>query len=263
MTASAPALASFETTAQFYDELTEYSDYDLAMGLVEGLAKQHGLTGKRLLDVACGTGKSFMPLLRNGYAVTGCDLSPAMAERARAKAGGEARVLVADMRALGRLGAHDLITCIDEPLNYLLSEKDVELFFGSVALNLAPEGVLVFDVNTIRTYRTAFAESSRHRAGGWSFLWRGQADRRFTAGQTARLTIEATSEGGTRRSTRHLQRHWSRSTLKRLMGRAGLECAAIHGMTDRGELREPAREDRHSKFIYVARHARDQGHGRR
>jgi predicted TPR repeat methyltransferase len=256
-----PALAAFESTAPFYDELTDYSDYDLAMGLIEGLAERYGLAGKRLLDVACGTGNSFMPLLRRGYSVTGCDLSPAMVERARAKADGRARVFVADMRELGRLGPHDLVTCIDEPLNYLLSDEDVGRFFASVAVNLAPAGLLLFDVNTVRTYRSAFAESARYQAGGWSFLWKGEADPGFRAGQTAGLTIEATTQtarGRRRRaSSRHLQRHWSRRTLKRLMSSAGLECVAVHGMTHQGELRQPAREDRHSRFIYVARLARD------
>ena len=53
------------------------------------------LRGRRLLDVACGTGRSFLPMLERGYDVTACDISPAMAARAREKSGGAARVLVA------------------------------------------------------------------------------------------------------------------------------------------------------------------------
>ena len=43
--------------------------------------------GERVLDVACGTGKSFMPFLARGWDVTACDLSPAMLARAATVAG--------------------------------------------------------------------------------------------------------------------------------------------------------------------------------
>ena len=39
---------------------------------LERLAVRHGLAGRRLLDVGCGTGKSFLPFLARGY-----DVSPA------------------------------------------------------------------------------------------------------------------------------------------------------------------------------------------
>lgn len=255
MAAATPARESFDSTAPFYDELTRYSDYELAMSLVERLAERHGLGGRRVLDLGCGTGNSFMPLLSRGYRVTACDISPAMVERARAKARGRARVLVADMRSLGALGEHDLVTCIDEPVNYLLSEGEVQGFFDSVARNIAPGGVLVFDVNTTATYRSAFAESARYEAGGWRFLWRGEAHRGFAAGQTARLTIEASS-GRRRSSARHLQRHWKRRVLRRVMRSVGLDSVGVYGMTHAGALRQPGREDRHSKLIYVARRPR-------
>ena len=55
------------------------------------------------------------------------------------------------------LGSFDLITCIDDALNHLLSEDDVRDALASMARNLAPGGLLVFDVNTLATYRTTFA----------------------------------------------------------------------------------------------------------
>jgi ubiquinone/menaquinone biosynthesis C-methylase UbiE len=51
------------------------------------IARSHGLSGRRLLDVGCGKGKSFLPMLARGWKVTACDISPSMLEIARAKAG--------------------------------------------------------------------------------------------------------------------------------------------------------------------------------
>jgi ubiquinone/menaquinone biosynthesis C-methylase UbiE len=44
-----------------------------------------GIAGHRLLDVACGTGKSFIPMLEKVWEVTACDISPKMVAIARTK----------------------------------------------------------------------------------------------------------------------------------------------------------------------------------
>ncbi|WP_158214213.1 ubiquinone/menaquinone biosynthesis methyltransferase [Bifidobacterium vansinderenii] len=43
----------------------------------------HGLDGREILDVACGTGASSRALANRGAAVTGCDISPGMLDIAR------------------------------------------------------------------------------------------------------------------------------------------------------------------------------------
>jgi SAM-dependent methyltransferase len=251
------ALRSFEESAPFYDRLTDESDYEHAMGLLELLAQEVGLAGKRLLDLGCGTGKSFMPLLGRGYEVTACDLSPAMVDQAIRRANGRARVFVADIGSLGKVGSFDLITCIDEPLNYLLEEDDVLGLFCGVVKNLAPGGLFVFDVNTVLTYGSVFAGQHCYEAGDWLFVWRGEVEGGFGAGRTAAVTIEAFGQEAdgrwSRTSSRHVQRHHQRRTLLGLMRRAGLECLAVHGLTREGRLGQPGREDRHSKLVYLAR----------
>jgi SAM-dependent methyltransferase len=119
MQALARAKPTFESTAFVYDQLTAHHDYDRWIPRLLVIARRNGLRGTRLLDVACGTGKSFLPLLRAGWSITGCDVSPAMLRRARSKAEGQARLEVADMRRLPRLGRFDLVWAIDDAVNYL------------------------------------------------------------------------------------------------------------------------------------------------
>ena len=81
------AAGAYDTLAPFYDRFTAHHDYDLwTRGLLR-LAYGHGLTGKRVLDAGCGTGKSFLPLLERGFDVTACDQSSAMLEVAASKTG--------------------------------------------------------------------------------------------------------------------------------------------------------------------------------
>ena len=96
-----PALEAYEALAPFYDLFTDGYSYDTLLAELERLALDHGLAGRRLLDVGCGTGKSFLPMLARGYEVAGCDLSPAMVELAREKLPpGLVDLFVADMRDL-------------------------------------------------------------------------------------------------------------------------------------------------------------------
>ena len=67
------------------------------------MARLSPAPGERWLDVACGTGEIALRAARAGAAVTGIDISPAMIERAQAKASAEAlelELIVADAAKL-------------------------------------------------------------------------------------------------------------------------------------------------------------------
>src|SRR4051812_30675812 len=99
-TLDAGAERAYDALAPVYDLLTGSYAYDRWLSALEDLARAHGLRGRRALDVACGTGKSFLPLLERGYEVTACDVSAGMVALAAAKARGRAALHLADMRAL-------------------------------------------------------------------------------------------------------------------------------------------------------------------
>src|SRR5712671_8218095 len=99
-TSGMATLDAYEPLAPLYDRFTAAYDHDRWLTAVEKLAREEGLKGRRLLDVGCGSGKSFLPMLARGYEVTACDISPAMVKVARRKVAGRARVIVADMRSL-------------------------------------------------------------------------------------------------------------------------------------------------------------------
>ena len=156
------------------------------------------------------------------------------------------------MRALPWRGRFDLVTCLDDALNYLLEPADVRAAIAAMARALAPGGVLVFDVNTLLTYRTAFAGDSSVGGGDASFRWRGGASSEATAGDVCAATIEVAARGCFTRS-RHVQRHHPREEIEAALVSAGLEPGAVHGLRTGGAITEAADEDLDLKAIHVAR----------
>jgi SAM-dependent methyltransferase len=257
-----PAAEAYERLAPFYDELTREHDYDGWTRHLEERARRFGVRGRRLLDAACGTGKSFMPFLERGYAVTGCDISAEMVALARSKAP-EAELFVADIRSLEPAGPFDLITCLDDSLNYLIDDGDLEAALASLARNLAPGGVLVFDLNTLSTYRTTFARDMTLDGPDAFLAWRGRCEGDEEEGCVAELVIEAFGETGDglyeRVTTRHLQRHFPRARVEAALAEAGLRTAGVFGLLPDGSLDSLADDDLHHKLIYYATEAPEGG----
>jgi len=247
-----PALLAYEQLAAVYDRFTASYDHDGWVGRLERIAREHGLSGRRALDVACGTGKSFVPLLRRGYDVWACDLSPAMVARARMRPGIDPRrVLVADMRSLPELGAFELVTCLDDAVNYLLSDEDLAAAFASVGRALAPAGVYVFDANSLATYRAGFGAHATIERPHAQARWRGETTAPIEPGALCSASIEI---AGAAAPSRHVQRHHPQSAIRTALASAGLACRAVLGQSTGGVLHEDADEEVHTKLVYVAGH---------
>ena len=250
------ATAVYDAVAPGYDLLTEGYAYERWIAALERLACEHGLTGKRLLDVACGTGKSFLPFLERGYEVTACDVSAAMVEIAARKAGGRARTEVADMAALPVLGRHDLVTCLGDALNHLPHLEAVAAALRGMHANLVPGGLAVLDLNTLAAYREvpdAVAEDADRLV-----VWNGGAAAIREPGGAAVLAIDVFERvaGGdlwSRRTARQPHRHHPIDDVLELLPAAGLECAAVRGQVTGAALEPYAGEIAHPKAIVLAR----------
>ena len=248
------AAQAYEAMAPFYDRFTAHHDYELWVGGLLRLAYGHGLAGTRALDAGCGTGKSFLPLLTRGFKVTACDQSPAMLEAAAAKAGGGVALTCADLRELGTLGEFDLITCLDDVANYLTEPDELTSALRGLARNLRPGGVLVFDANTVATYRSFFAETVVIEEPGVVMLWRGHADDGFEPSGWARASLDVFSESDgcwARTTSDHEQRHHSLDTVRCSIAEAGLRCLAVYGQDPAVNFDAVLEELAHSKAIYL------------
>jgi SAM-dependent methyltransferase len=205
--------------------------------------------------VACGTGKSLEALLDLGYDALGCDGSAGMVAVARGKLAGRAEVFVADMCSLGVVGSFDLVTCLDDAVNHLSSAADVVCALRAMGANLAPGGLLAFDINTLGAYRDVgdrIVEDADRIV-----LWHGGPARLSEPGGRAEVAMDVMRScgDGLWRRERASWGHWHYplASIPELVGDAGLELVALRGQLTGGRLEPDADEDRHRKAVFLAR----------
>lgn len=150
---------SYNTFALFYDRLTENADYKVRSDYISNFFSQYGNGGKRVLDLACGTGTLCSLFNKKGYNVTGVDLSPDMLTVAKAKCP-DSQFICADISDFNVDEKFDFCTCTLDSINHLENINAVKKCFMSVYNCLDAGGIFVFDVNTIYKHNEILAENT-------------------------------------------------------------------------------------------------------
>lgn len=261
MSADESAQRAYDQYAAVYDESNAANDYEMWLGeVLLPVLERHGLRKGWALDVGCGTGRAFDPLLARGWDVVGCDVSSGMLAEAERKFGSEVEVFTADARGLPPRSAppgsppgeaFDLILLLNDVVNYMTEDGDLEKVFAGVRSNLRPpHGLVVFDANTLALFRAEFASGivEEMSSGGWR--WRGLTEN-LSAGQV----FEASISGQGAEPQVHRQRHWTAEQVRAALAGAGLDCLTSLGQREEGGrvlLADAPDEESDAKVIYVA-----------
>lgn len=256
---------AYNAWAPGYDEYTARNDHEAWLGgaLLPEL-DERGLRVGCVLDVGCGTGRAFAPLISRGWKVFGCDVSEGMLARAEEKYPGVPlrRADATDLPAWDL--DFDLILLLGDVVNYLAGDGDLERCFDGVARNLAPDGLCLFDTNTIGQMREIFGTPQSQWMSIGSWKWRSTGTAVVAGG-----TFEAELSGAGVEPRIHRQRHWTRKQVREAEAEAGLECLALLGQSEDGSgilLSDDPDEERDVKLIHIVRRARQRssrGGGRR
>jgi ubiquinone/menaquinone biosynthesis C-methylase UbiE len=205
--------------------------------LDEVLQRHPLVAGRRVLDIACGTGMLALLLADAGWKVTGLDASAEMLAQARGRLAalqeaGQVALVQGDMRALPELlpaAAYDLVTCTYDSLNYLLHEDDLAACLRGVAHVLAPGGLFVADMNTQHFLEHDWGTCEAHEQGGYVQVSQSQFDpQHFTS--TMRLTgfVGDDEQGYARFDEIHVERAYPLATVAALLEQAGLHIEAVY-----------------------------------
>lgn len=143
--------------AEAYDALTVVVPYDELADYYSGIIRRM-TSGRRVLDIGCGTGNLTVRLARKGFELVGMDASADMLKYAAQKSSeitwlcrGMDSMAEPDLDGFG-VKADAVISTLDS-INHLPDKAAVERCFRAAAGSLESGGAFVFDVNTVYKHR--------------------------------------------------------------------------------------------------------------
>jgi len=218
-----PTSVPFENFAQYYDQfMLRLVNYPVWVEYIIKIFKEHKLSPRTILDVACGTGIPSLLLAQKGYRIIGVDNSQNMLEMFKQKLSNSKyniQLIHSNIRNFSLPEKVDVAVSFYDSINYLLTEQDLASCFSCVANSLKPSGVFTFDMNS--EYCLAIFWGNREtprKIGNISSIWQNSYDPN-TRISTLKLTV-FTPDGRAFQEI-HKERAYSQTELKSILESVG------------------------------------------
>ena len=128
-------------TSRDYDAVSKRGDEEETVAFLAGLAG-----GGEALELAVGTGRIALPLMKAGVRVDGIELSKDMVDRMREKPGGDqVEVVMGDMSRVTTGRSYGLVYLVFNTIGNLLTQDDQVRCFENAARHLTDDGVFVVE----------------------------------------------------------------------------------------------------------------------
>ena len=134
---------SYRSYAHIYDAFK--GDRSSSTQFIKGLIEKYRPAARSILDLACGTG-SLEQALAGEFDFVGLDRSPWMLKVARSKTP-HVQFIQGDMAAFKLDRSFDIVTCLHNSVNHLLTFERLEQTFHMAATHLHANGLFIFDIN--------------------------------------------------------------------------------------------------------------------
>ena len=166
--------------ARVYDMFQDNVDYQTWGQWLKQQLEAQGITNGLVLDLGCGTGTMTEILAEAGYDMIGVDNSGEMLAEAmekRVESGHDILYLLQDMQEFELYGTVRAVVSVCDSLNYITEEEELEHVFALVNNYLDPQGIFLFDMNTVYKYQTMIGNTTiaENRDEG-SFIWENSYD---------------------------------------------------------------------------------------
>ena len=168
-------MEAYTSFASVYDIFMDNIPYEEWAEYLSRLLAEYEVTDGIVLDLGCGTGTLTELMAARGFDMIGVDYSEEMLEIAmekRAESGRDILYLLQDMREFELYGTVRAVISICDSLNYITEEAELEEVFRLVNNYLDPEGVFIFDFNTVYKYREILGDQTiAESREDCSFIW--------------------------------------------------------------------------------------------
>lgn len=234
-------MESYTDFASVYDTFMDETPYKEWAQNIHSLIDKYGISkpsGKSedaleqeknlVVELGCGTGSFTEEMTALGYDMVGIDNSGEMLQIAMKKkeqTGSSILYLEQDMREFELYCTAGTFVSVCDSVNYLTQPEDVVSMLRLVNNYLYPDGIFIFDFNTVHKYRdvignTTISEDREECA----FIWDNWYDE-DTCMNEYDLTIFVQEEGDQYRrfNETHLQRGYTLEEMKALVAESGMD----------------------------------------
>ena len=249
-------MASYESFARVYDLFMDNIPYEEWGRYLCGLLRRYGVEDGLVLELGCGTGAMTEVLSDQGYDMIGVDNSVEMLEIAQEKkvqSGHDILYLLQDMREFELYGTVKAVVSVCDSMNYITDQAELLDVFRLVNNYLDPNGIFIFDLNTVYKYEKILGDSviAENREES-SFIWENWYEEEEQINEYD-LTLFIRREDGLyeKYEETHYQRAYEIEMVSRLLAKAGLVLEAVY---DAFTMESPGADSERVYFI-----AREQG----
>ena len=225
---------AYSSFASVYDQFMDNVPYEEWADYLTGLLGEYQVHDGLVLDLGCGTGSLTEILAKKGYDMIGIDNSE-------------------DMREFELYGTVAAVVSICDSMNYLTDYEDLVQTLKLVNNYLDPQGVFIFDMNTVHKYRDLIGDRTIAEARAeCSFIWDNDYDPETKINEyDLTLFIQEEDDLYRRFVETHYQKAYELEEVKRAIAEAGMEFVTVYDAFTR---KAP---DENSERVYFI--AREQG----
>lgn len=227
----------FNQYAQYYDIFYKNKSYKKEILYLERLFRKYRKAKTRtILDVGCGTASHMIPLIENGYNVTGVDASSQMLRIARKKLGEgglKAYLVNASSHAFAINRKFDVIVCLFSVINYAAANNDIMRVLRNICAHMKEDSLFIFDFwnasAVVGHYRPK--KSTHFRENGLDFERRSTtkvypSSSRCEVNYTC--TLRQAGRVIRRDREKHVLRYFSPEEMTDCLRKAGLKVVDMH-----------------------------------
>ncbi len=248
---------AYTSFASVYDTFMDNIPYEEWADYLISLLKEYGIEDGLVLDLGCGTGNMTELLADNGYDMIGVDNAEEMLEIAmdkRANSEHDILYLLQDMREFELYGTVKAVVSVCDSINYITEEEDLQEVFRLVNNYLDPQGIFVFDFNTVYKYREILGNQTiAEDREDCSFIWDNYyyEDEGINEYELSLFIKEKDSDMYRKYQETHFQKAYDLDTVRKVLEQSGLEYMTAYDAFTKSEPHEQ------SERIYVV--AREKG----
>ena len=224
-------MEAYTDFALVYDILMDNTPYEVWCERVVSILKESRIKNDIVLDLGCGTGTLTELLAKKGYDMIGVDLSYEMLSRAmekREQSGLPILYLQQDMREFELYGTVKAVVSVCDSLNYLLEDEDVIETFKLVNNYLDPEGLFIFDFNTVHKYRDVIGDTTiAENREDCSFIWENYYHEEECINEYEVTFFIKEGEYFRRFEETHYQRGYTVEEMKTFLIQAGMDFVSM------------------------------------